>query len=125
MDFKPQPQTFSLRLLLDCLAFLGLSATFGGIVLVVNPTGGLLGMPISLLRFSPFDDFLIPGLILGIVFGIVFGIGSFAAILALCIQDEITSLFGFEKLRCTARCYSRNREVISSQVLREGNALRA
>jgi hypothetical protein len=79
MDFKPQPQTFSLRLLLGCLAFLGLSAAFGGIMLVANPTGGLLGMPISLLRFSPFQDFLIPGLILGIVFGI----GSFAAILAL------------------------------------------
>jgi hypothetical protein len=79
MDFKPQPQTFSLRLLLGCLAFLGLSAAFGGIVLVANPTGGLIGMPISLLRFSPFQDFLIPGLILGIVFGI----GSFAAILAL------------------------------------------
>jgi hypothetical protein len=82
MDFKPQSQTFSFRLLLDCLAFLGLSAAFGGIVLVANPTGGLIGMPISLLRFSPFHDFLIPGLILGIVFGI----GSFAAILALCIR---------------------------------------
>jgi hypothetical protein len=79
MDFKPQSQTFSLRLLLGCLGFLGLSAAFGGIMLVANPSGGLLGMPISLLRFSPFQDFLIPGLILGIVFGI----GSFAAILAL------------------------------------------
>jgi hypothetical protein len=79
MNFKPQSQTFSLRLLLGCLTFLGISASFGGIVLVVNPTGGLIGMPISLLRFSPFHDFLIPGLILGIVFGI----GSFAAILAL------------------------------------------
>jgi hypothetical protein len=79
MDFKPQSQTFSFRLLLGCLAFLGISAAFGGIVLVANPSGGLIGMPISLLRFSPFEDFLIPGLILGIVFGI----GSFAAILAL------------------------------------------
>jgi hypothetical protein len=79
MDLKPQPQTFSFRLLLGCLAFLGISAAFGGIVFVANPSGGLIGMPISVLRFSPFQDFLIPGLILGIVFGI----GSFAAILAL------------------------------------------
>jgi hypothetical protein len=36
---------------------------------------------------------------------------------SLSIQDEITSLFGFEKLRCNERCYSGNREVIPSQVL--------
>jgi hypothetical protein len=35
----------------------------------------------------------------------------------LSIQDEITSLFGFEKLRCNERCYSGNREAIPSQVL--------
>jgi hypothetical protein len=79
MTFKPQSQTLSLRILLGCLAFLGVSATFGGIVFVINPSGGLIGMPVSLLRFSPFHDFLIPGLILGVVFGIA----SFAAILAL------------------------------------------
>jgi hypothetical protein len=79
MTFKPQSQTLSLRILLGCLAFLGVSAAFGGIVFVINPSGGLIGMPVSLLRFSPFHDFLIPGLILGVVFGI----GSFAAILAL------------------------------------------
>jgi hypothetical protein len=33
------------------------------------------------------------------------------------IQDEITSVFGFKKLRCTARYCSGNREVIPSQVL--------
>ena len=68
-----------LRVLLGCLAFLGISAIFGAIMLVPDPTGAMIGMPISLLEFSPFQDFLIPGLILGIVFGI----GSFAAILAL------------------------------------------
>jgi hypothetical protein len=82
INLRSQP--FSLRLLLGCLAFLGVSAAFGGIVLVVNRTGGLIGMPVSLLRFSPFHDFLIPGLILGIVFGI----GSFAAILALWFRPD-------------------------------------
>lgn len=79
MTINPPSRLFSLRLLLGCLAFLSASAAFGGIVLVINPTGSLIGMPVSLLRFSPFHDFLIPGLILGIVFGI----GSFATILAL------------------------------------------
>lgn len=69
----------SLRWLLGCLAFLGLSAAFGGIVLTLNPTGTWLQLPRSILQFSPFRDFFIPGLILGIVFGI----GSFATLLAL------------------------------------------
>jgi len=81
----PPPQTgsparpVSLRWLLGCLAFLGVSAAFGGIVLVLNPTGTWLQIPLSILQFSPFRDFLIPGLLLGIVFGL----GSFATLLAL------------------------------------------
>lgn len=39
----------------------------------------LMHMPIALLEFSPFCDFLMPGLILGILFGT----GSFATFLAL------------------------------------------
>jgi len=85
-DMKTQPahtgqptRPISLRWLLGCLAFLGVSAAFGGSLLALNPTGTWLQMPLSLLQFSPFHDFLIPGLILGIVFGI----GSFATIVAL------------------------------------------
>ena len=69
----------SLRWLLGCLAFLGVSAAFGGILLILDPAGTRLHMPLSILQFSPFHDFLVPGLILGVVFGI----GSFATILAL------------------------------------------
>jgi hypothetical protein len=75
-----------LRALFGCLAFLGLSAIFGAIMLVPDPTGARLGIPVSTLEFSPFEDFLIPGLILGIVFGI----GSFATILALWFQSTWT-----------------------------------
>ena len=60
----------SVRLLAFCLGFLSVSALFGGFVFVSDPTGGILGMPVSVLEFSPFQDFLIPGLILGIVFGL-------------------------------------------------------
>ena len=68
----------SLRFLFGCLAFLGVSAAFGGIMLVLNPIGARLQMPLSILQFSPFHNFPIPGLI----FGIIFGIGSFTTIVA-------------------------------------------
>jgi hypothetical protein len=74
----------SLRWLLGGLAFLGVSALFGGVVLVGSPSGAWLHIPLSVLRYSPFHDFLIPGLILGLVFGL----GSFFAALALWLRPE-------------------------------------
>ena len=53
------------------LAFLGLSAIGGGGALIISPSGKLLGgLPLSLLENSPFDNFLIPGIILFIVLGL-------------------------------------------------------
>lgn len=72
----------SLRWLLGCLAFLSFSAVFGGAGMVGSPSGAWMHMPLSLLRFSPFPDFLIPGLILGTVFGL----GSLLTVLALWIR---------------------------------------
>jgi hypothetical protein len=69
----------SLRWLMGCLAFLSISALFGGVVLVGSPSGAWLHIPLSVLQYSPFSDFLIPGLILGLVFGF----GSFVTVLAL------------------------------------------
>lgn len=51
---------------------LGVSALLGGIMLIIDPTGGALSLPLSYLAGSPFRDYLVPGIIL---FG-VFGIGS-------------------------------------------------
>lgn len=68
-----------LRWLIGCLMFLGVSALFGGFLLVGNPSGAWLHMPLWVLQYSPFSDFLIPGLILGTVFGL----GSLGAVLAL------------------------------------------
>ena len=53
------------------LAFLGIGAIFGGGMLIVSPTGELLNMPLSLLEKSPFNDFLIPGIILFTFLGLV------------------------------------------------------
>ncbi len=53
------------------LTFLGLSAIGGGFTLIISPSGKLLGgLPLSILEHSPFNDFLIPGIILFFVLGI-------------------------------------------------------
>lgn len=42
----------------------GTGALFGGFQLVTDPSGGTLQMPLSFLQHSPFDNYLIPGIIL-------------------------------------------------------------
>ena len=48
---------------------LGLGAVIGGFMLILDPSGKLLNMPVSLLERSP-SDFLIPGMILLLVLGL-------------------------------------------------------
>ena len=56
---------------LTLLAFLGLSAIGGGGALIISPSGKLLGgLPLSILEHSPFNDFLIPGIILFAILGV-------------------------------------------------------
>ncbi|WP_255195420.1 hypothetical protein [Halorarius litoreus] len=55
--------------LLACLLFLGLGALYGGASLVLDPTGGLLGIPYAWIRGSVFGSFLLPGLVLLVVLG--------------------------------------------------------
>ncbi|TCD01538.1 hypothetical protein [Pedobacter psychroterrae] len=63
-------KTTGLIYLIFLLAFLGLGAIGGGGALIVSPTGKLIGLPLSLLDPSPFNSFLIPGLILFTVLGL-------------------------------------------------------
>lgn len=52
------------------LSFLGFTAMIGGGALIISPSGKLLGgLPLSILKNSPFPDFLIPGIILFLVLG--------------------------------------------------------
>ena len=46
------------------LGFLALGAIIGGGTLTISPTGKLLRMPLYLLEKSPFNNYLIPGIIL-------------------------------------------------------------
>lgn len=71
---------FSLWTLAILLAFQSIGALFGGLTLVISPSGELMQMPLSMLEGSPFSSFLIPGLILLIVLGIFPGILSIAVI---------------------------------------------
>ena len=67
------PQSNSLRvtktLLIIVLVFLSLSGLFG-IFFLIDPSGELVGMPISLLDNLPIDTFFLPGLYLLMVYGI-------------------------------------------------------
>lgn len=53
------------------LILLAVDAIVGGVLLIADPAGGLLGMPVSLLEGSPFRDYLLPGLILFGLLGVV------------------------------------------------------
>jgi len=57
-------------------AFIGLGALGGGFMLVKDPSGSALGVPLSLLEGSPFSDFLVPGIFLLVVNGIGSMIGA-------------------------------------------------
>lgn len=52
------------------LLFNAVSALYGGWSLMTDPSGGSLGIPLGFLDHSPFDNFLVPGIILFITNGI-------------------------------------------------------
>jgi len=59
------------NLYLIVLSILSLGALGGGIILIISPTGELLGIPFSEFKNIPFDSYLIPGIILFSVLGII------------------------------------------------------
>jgi hypothetical protein len=58
------------RILFLLQILLGVGAVGGGAILVAAPDGHLIRMPLRMLKYSPFPNFLIPGMILGIFLGI-------------------------------------------------------
>jgi len=52
------------------LASLVVRAFAGGTALVVDPSGGIVGVPATPLAGTPFADFLFPGLVLLTAFGV-------------------------------------------------------
>ena len=60
-----------MKLLVALLLLLAVNALYGGVALIADPSGGLLGMPVSLLAGSPFRDYLVPGLMLLALLGVL------------------------------------------------------
>lgn len=60
----------SFYVLISSILFQGLSGLAGGIGLVADPTGRSLGIPLDWLQGSPFDSYLIPGLVLLLALGV-------------------------------------------------------
>lgn len=70
MTAESSKRPAALWVLIGLLAFQGISAAPPGLLLVLDPTGGLLHMPLDLLKDASFRNFLIPGLILFVVLGL-------------------------------------------------------
>lgn len=71
--------------LITILFFTGLGAIWGGYTLMLDPTGGDLGLSVDILGDSPFRDFLVPGIVLFSVNGI----GSLAGGILGMIQNRL------------------------------------
>ena len=66
-----QSRPVAVYVLILFMLFQGLSGLAGGAGLVLDPTGESLKLPLSWLDDSPFNNYLIPGLILLIVLGLL------------------------------------------------------
>ena len=57
-------------ILVFAVAIEAISGIYGGLTLVIDPSGALLQMPISLLHGTMFTNFFIPGIILLVLIGL-------------------------------------------------------
>lgn len=83
---------------LAILVFLSISALFGGYVLIKDPSGGILHMPVENMKNSPFTDYLIPGIILFVCNGL-FSLAIF--VLGLIKSRHYPLLLIFQGFTCT------------------------
>jgi hypothetical protein len=56
-------------LTISLLLINGIGALYGGLNLILDPSGEKMQMPLSFLEHTPFDNYLIPGIILLLVNG--------------------------------------------------------
>lgn len=80
MEDSTNQKPITCKLLILWHILLGVGAVFGGLVLIIDPSGGLLKMPMAFLENSPFNNFLIPGIILLVILGVFPLIISYALI---------------------------------------------
>lgn len=77
MNRTNKNKPFLVWLLIILHILLGVGAVFGGGALVLSPNGSLLQMPLELLKYSPFQSYLVPGIILLLLLGVLPLIVSF------------------------------------------------
>lgn len=51
------------------VSFIAVKSTLSGLLMVSNPDGGIMNLPLSILEGTPFKNFLVPGIILTIMVG--------------------------------------------------------
>jgi len=59
--------------------FIGLGAVGGGLALVLEPSGTNLGIPLEILKNSPFSTYLVPGIVLLVINGLGSLVGATAS----------------------------------------------
>ncbi len=64
----PRPQ-LPLLVVSICLVFLSINGFIGGVLMLADPNGSPMGMPVSDLARTPFQNFFIPGLALIVIWG--------------------------------------------------------
>lgn len=75
-------------------AFIGLGAVGGGLPLILEPSGSILGIPLEILKRSPFSTFLVPGIVLLIVIGFGSLVGAAASFKRYWRAGEIAMALG-------------------------------
>lgn len=73
---------------------IGLGAVGGGLALVLEPSGSNLGIPLEVLKSSPFLTFLVPGIVLLIVNGFGSLVGATASFTRYWRAGEIAIALG-------------------------------
>lgn len=76
------------------LIFNGISGIAGGAVLGIDPSGSSIQMPLSLLEHSPFNDFLIPGILLFTFNGVLSLFAALAVIRRYPVDFRMVALQG-------------------------------
>jgi hypothetical protein len=80
----------TVKILVIFLLFVnGIGAFYGGFQLITDPTGSKMQIPLSFLAHSPFQSFLVPGIILIIVNGLF----SFITIIVVFSKSKVYPWF--------------------------------
>lgn len=85
-------------LLLILTGFVAVSAVVAGVLMINYPDGSILGIPFDMITASPFDDLVIPGIILGVV------VGGVNALAVYHFMDDARQVYNWTAVAGTVTC---------------------